>query len=52
LIEFTKEMMDKELWQRCEYHAKGLMIIPNFKKVLNATKKFPTPDFVNFMDVL
>jgi hypothetical protein len=45
-------MMDKKLWQRCEYHAKGLMIIPQFTKVLNATKKFHTPDFVNFMDAL
>jgi hypothetical protein len=25
-------MIDKELWQRCEYHAKGMMTIPNLEK--------------------
>ena len=47
-----KKMIDKELWQRWEYHAKGMMTIPKFKKVWDATKKFHTRDFVNFMDAL
>jgi len=47
-----KKMIDKELWQRWENHAKGMMTIPKFKKVWLVTKKFHTPDFVNFMDAL
>lgn len=45
-----KKMIDKELWQRWEYHAKSMMTIPKFKKVWSVTKKFHTHDFVNFMD--
>ncbi len=44
-----KKMIDKELWQRCENHAKSMMTIPKFRKVWNATKEFHTRDFVNFM---
>ena len=40
-------MTDKELWQRWEYHAKGMMTIPKFSKFWNATKQFHTRDFVN-----
>ena len=47
-----KRMIDKELWQRWENHAKSMMTIPKFKKVWNATKEFHTRDFVNFMDGL
>jgi mannosyltransferase OCH1-like enzyme len=47
-----KKMIDKELWQRWENHAKGMMTIPKFKKVWLVTKEFHTPDFVNFMDAL
>ena len=47
-----KKMIDKELWQRCENHAKSMMTIPKFRKVWNATKEFHTHDFVNFMDGL
>lgn len=47
-----KKMIDKELWQRWENHAKGMMTIPKFRKFWNATKQFHTPDFVNFMDAL
>lgn len=47
-----KRMIDKELWQRWENHAKSMMTIPNFKKVWNATKEFHTQDFVSFMDSL
>ena len=47
-----KRMIDKELWQRWENHAKSMMTIPKFKKVWNATKEFHTRDFVNFMDSL
>jgi hypothetical protein len=42
-------MIDKELWQRWENHAKSMMTIPKFKKVWNATKEFHTQDFVSFM---
>ncbi len=44
-----EKMIDKELWQRWEYHAKGIMTIPKSRKVWNATKQFHTRDFVNFM---
>jgi hypothetical protein len=44
-----KRMIDKELWQRWENHAKSMMTIPKFKKVWNATKEFHTQDFVSFM---
>lgn len=47
-----KKMIDKELWQRWEQHARGMMTIPKFKKIWNITKKFHTRDFVNFMDAL
>lgn len=47
-----KKMIDKELWQRWENHAKSMMTIPKFKKVWSATKDFHTRDFVNFMDGL
>ena len=47
-----KRMIDKELWQRWENHAKSMMTIPKFKKVWNATKEFHTQDFVSFMDSL
>jgi hypothetical protein len=47
-----KRMIDKELWQRWENHAKSMMTIPKFKKVWNATKEFHTQDFVSFMDRL
>jgi len=47
-----KKMIDKELWQRWENHAKGMMTIPKFRKVWNATKKFYTADFIKFLDVL
>ena len=45
-IELIKKMIDKELWQRWENHAKSMMTIPKFKKVWNATKEFHTQDFV------
>jgi hypothetical protein len=45
-------MINMAIWQRWEYHAKGMMTIPEFRKVWHATKKFHTPDFVNFMDAL
>ena len=44
-------MIDKELWQRWENHAKGMMTIPKFKKIWLVTE-FHTRDFVNFMDAL
>jgi hypothetical protein len=47
-----KRMIDKELWQRWENHAKSMMTIPKFKKVWNATKEFHTQDFVGFMERL
>ena len=47
-----KKMIDKELWQRWENHAKGMMTIPKFKKIWLVTKEFHTRDFVNFMDAL
>lgn len=47
-----KKMIDKELWQRWENHAKSMMTIPKFRKVWNATKEFHTRDFVSFMDAL
>lgn len=47
-----KKMIDKELWQRWENHAKSMMTIPKFKKVWSVTKKFHTHDFINFMDAL
>ena len=47
-----KKMIDKELWQRWENHAKSMMTIPKFKKVWEVTKEFHTRDFVNFMDAL
>ena len=47
-----KRMIDKELWQRWENHAKSMMTIPKFKKVWNATKEFHTQDFVSFMERL
>ena len=47
-----KKMIDKELWQRWENHAKSMMTIPKFKKVWSVTKEFHTRDFVNFMDGL
>ena len=47
-----KRMIDKELWQRWENHAKGMMTIPKFKKVWSVTKEFHTHDFANFMDTL
>jgi hypothetical protein len=47
-----KKMIDKELWQRWENHAKSMMTIPKFKKVWLVTKEFHTRDFVNFMDAL
>lgn len=47
-----KKMIDKELWQRWENHAKSMMTIPKFRKVWNATKEFHTRDFVSFMDEL
>jgi hypothetical protein len=47
-----KKMIDRELWQRWKYHAKGMMTIPKFRKVWNATKQFHTRDFINFMDAL
>ena len=47
-----KRMIDKELWQRWENHAKSMMTIPKFKKVWNATKEFHTQDFVSFMNSL
>jgi len=47
-----KKMIDKELWQRWENHAKGMMTIPKFKKVWSVTKEFHTHDFANFMDTL
>ena len=46
-----KKMIDKELWQRWENYAKGMMTVPKFNNVLNTTQKFHTPDFVNFMDI-
>ena len=46
-----KKMIDKELWQRWENHAKGMMTIPKFKKIWLVTE-FHTRDFVNFMDAL
>jgi len=45
-------MIEKDLCQRWEYDAKGMMTIPKFRKVWNATKKFHTADFIKFMDVL
>lgn len=47
-----KKMIDKELWQRWENHAKSMMTIPKFHKVWSATRAFHTRDFVNFMDDL
>ena len=47
-----KKMIDKELWQRWENHARGMMTIPKFKKVWSVTKEFHTHDFVIFMDAL
>ena len=47
-----KKMIDKELWQRWENHAKNMMTIPKFRKVWSATREFHTRDFVNFMDGL
>jgi hypothetical protein len=47
-----KRMIDKELWQRWENHAKSMKTIPKFKKVWNATKEFHTQDFVSFMERL
>ena len=47
-----KKMIDKELWQRWENHAKSMMTIPKFRKVWSATREFHTRDFVNFMDGL
>jgi hypothetical protein len=47
-----KRMIDKELWQRWENHAKSMKTIPKFKKVWNATKEFHTQDFVSFMGTL
>jgi hypothetical protein len=47
-----KKMIDKELWQRWENHAKSMLTIPKFKKVWSVTKEFHTHDFVNFMDTL
>jgi hypothetical protein len=47
-----KRMIDKELWQRWENHAKSMMTIPKFKKVWNATKEFHTQDFVSFLERL
>ena len=47
-----KRMIDKELWQRWENHAKSMLTIPKFKQVWNATKEFHTQDFVSFMDSL
>lgn len=47
-----KKMIDKELWQRWENHAKSMMTIPRFRKVWSATREFHTHDFVNFMDGL
>lgn len=47
-----KKMIDKELWQRWENHAKSMMTIPKFRQVWNATKEFHTRDFVSFMDAL
>lgn len=47
-----KKMIDKELWQRWENHAKNMMTIPKFRKVWSATREFHTHDFVNFMDGL
>ncbi len=45
-------MIEKDLCQRQEDDAKGMMTIPKFRKVWNATKKFYTADFIKFMDVL
>ena len=47
-----KKMIDKELWQRWENHAKSMMTIPKFRNVWSATREFHTRDFVNFMDGL
>ncbi|HJU59115.1 MAG TPA: hypothetical protein VJ583_05155 [Nitrososphaeraceae archaeon] len=47
-----KKMIDKELWQRWENHAKSMMTIPKFHKIWSATREFHTRDFVNFMDDL
>lgn len=47
-----KKMIDKELWQRWENHAKSMMTIPKFRKVWSATREFHTHDFVTFMDGL
>ena len=47
-----KKMIDKELWQRWENHAKSMMTIPKFRKVWSATREFHTRDFDNFMDGL
>ena len=47
-----KRMIDKELWQRWENHAKSMLTIPKFKQVWNATKEFHTQDFGSFMDSL
>ena len=47
-----KKMIDKELWQRWENHAKSMMTIPKFRKVWSATRESHTRDFVNFMDGL
>jgi hypothetical protein len=47
-----KKMIDKELWQRWENHAKSMLTIPKFKKVWSVTKEFHTHDFVNFMNTL
>jgi hypothetical protein len=47
-----KKMIDKELWQRWENHAKSMMTIPKFRKVWSATREFHSRDFVNFMDGL
>ena len=43
-----KRMIDKELWQRWENHAKNMMAIPKFRKVWNATKEFHIRVFVSF----
>ena len=41
-----KKMIDKELWQRWENHAKSMMTIPKFKKVWSGTKEFHTRDLL------
>ena len=38
-----KKMIDKELWQRWENHAKSMMTIPKFKKSLGSNKGISHP---------